>query len=148
MEFAMECNECVFQFQANLSFRTLSKGKKIVSPHLQLCDDNVENIWCLFCLIISYQLYKIVMLSFHNKLLLFVSDRRTLFKLTVLSTCYFATQAAGVAGAAAAGAVALQTAVFARELELHPPSFPWSHLGVFDSFDHARYAVSCLALFI
>ncbi|KAK2153057.1 hypothetical protein LSH36_309g01036 [Paralvinella palmiformis] len=70
----LKAPNCLTSQKANLSFRTLSKGKKI---------------------------------------------------------------AAGVAGAAAAGAVALQTAVFARELELHPPSFPWSYKGIFDSYDHA-----------
>jgi ubiquinol-cytochrome c reductase cytochrome c1 subunit len=49
--------------------------------------------------------------------------------------------AAGVAGAATAGAVglgvALQAAVFAGELELHPPQLPWSHNGYFQALDHA-----------
>merc|ERR1712117_968761 len=48
--------------------------------------------------------------------------------------------AAGVAGTATAGAVglgvALQTAVMAGDLELHPPQFPWSHKGPLDSLDH------------
>lgn len=48
--------------------------------------------------------------------------------------------AAGVAGAAATGAVglgvALQTAVVASDLELHPPQYPWSHDGWFASIDH------------
>merc|ERR1712038_2196775 len=48
--------------------------------------------------------------------------------------------AAGVVGTATAGAVglgvALQTAVMAGDLELHPPAFPWSHKGPLDSLDH------------
>lgn len=49
--------------------------------------------------------------------------------------------AAGLLGAAASGAVglgvALHTAVWAGDLELHPPEYPWSHNGMFESFDHA-----------
>lgn len=52
-------------------------------------------------------------------------------------------QLAGVAATAAAGAVgvgvALQAAVFAGELELHPAELPWSHNGLFQALDHARY---------
>merc|ERR1712141_110945 len=48
---------------------------------------------------------------------------------------------AGVVGTATAGAVglgvALQTAVMAGDLELHPPAFPWSHKGPLDSLDHS-----------
>lgn len=48
--------------------------------------------------------------------------------------------AAGLAGAAATGAiglgVALQTAVVASDLELHPPTYPWSHNGMLSSLDH------------
>jgi ubiquinol-cytochrome c reductase cytochrome c1 subunit len=33
--------------------------------------------------------------------------------------------------------VALQAAVSAGELELHPPSYPWSHSGMLSSLDHA-----------
>jgi len=47
----------------------------------------------------------------------------------------------GLAGAATAGgaglAVALNQAVYASELTLHPPKLPWSHNGMFASFDHA-----------
>jgi len=46
----------------------------------------------------------------------------------------------GVLSAATAGAVglgiALQTAVSAGALELHPPSYPWSHAGYLSSLDH------------
>jgi ubiquinol-cytochrome c reductase cytochrome c1 subunit len=49
--------------------------------------------------------------------------------------------AVGALGALSAGAVglgaALHTAVWAGELELHPPKFPWSHGGMLDSLDHA-----------
>merc|ERR1712165_637450 len=48
--------------------------------------------------------------------------------------------AAGVVGTATAGAVglgvALQTAVLAGDLELHPPQFPWSHTGPLNALDH------------
>ncbi|XP_046329326.1 cytochrome c1, heme protein, mitochondrial-like [Haliotis rufescens] len=44
------------------------------------------------------------------------------------------------AGAAVAGgvglAVALNQAVIAADLELHPPKYPWSHHGMFNAFDH------------
>ncbi|XP_074644590.1 cytochrome c1, heme protein, mitochondrial-like [Tubulanus polymorphus] len=47
----------------------------------------------------------------------------------------------GVAGATAVGgagvALALNQAVHAAELTLHPPKLPWSHNGLFQSFDHA-----------
>jgi ubiquinol-cytochrome c reductase cytochrome c1 subunit len=47
----------------------------------------------------------------------------------------------GALGAAAAGTlglgVALQTAVSAAALELHPPAYPWSHSGYLSSLDHA-----------
>ena len=47
----------------------------------------------------------------------------------------------GALGAATAGllgmGVALQAAVSAGELELHPPSYPWSHAGYLHSLDHA-----------
>jgi len=33
--------------------------------------------------------------------------------------------------------VALTNAVLARDLELHPPSYPWSHRGHFQALDHA-----------
>ena len=46
-------------------------------------------------------------------------------------------------GAVAAGGLAagyiLQPEVYAEELELHPPKFPWTHRGAFSSLDHARY---------
>lgn len=41
-----------------------------------------------------------------------------------------------VAGGAGVG-TALHLSVSAGELELHPPKFPWTHNGVFQSFDHA-----------
>lgn len=48
--------------------------------------------------------------------------------------------AVGVAGSLTAGlvgtGVALQTAVLAGDLELHPPSYPWTHSGLFQSLDH------------
>ena len=51
-------------------------------------------------------------------------------------------QAVGVLGATTTGAVglgvALTAAVYAGDLELHPPSYPWSHSGVLSSLDHAR----------
>ena len=47
----------------------------------------------------------------------------------------------GAVGALTAGAVslgvALELSVGAAVGELHPPKFPWSHNGLFDSFDHA-----------
>ncbi len=51
-------------------------------------------------------------------------------------------QAAGVLGTAAGGGVALvaalQGAVYARDLELHPYPYPWSHRGYLSALDHAR----------
>ncbi|XP_062426746.1 cytochrome c1, heme protein, mitochondrial [Rhea pennata] len=48
--------------------------------------------------------------------------------------------ALGALGAVAAGgaglALALHAAVSAGELEMHPPSFPWSHGGMLSSLDH------------
>uniref|UniRef100_A0A6I8NJK1 Cytochrome c1, heme protein, mitochondrial n=1 Tax=Ornithorhynchus anatinus TaxID=9258 RepID=A0A6I8NJK1_ORNAN len=44
----------------------------------------------------------------------------------------------GVLAAGGAGlAVALHTAVAAGDLELHPPSYPWSHRGFLSALDHA-----------
>jgi ubiquinol-cytochrome c reductase cytochrome c1 subunit len=47
----------------------------------------------------------------------------------------------GALGTLTAGAVgvgvALQAAVSAGALELHPPSYPWSHAGLLSSLDHA-----------
>lgn len=47
----------------------------------------------------------------------------------------------GAVGALTAGAislgVALELSVGADVSEIHPPKFPWSHRGLFDSFDHA-----------
>jgi len=40
------------------------------------------------------------------------------------------------AGAVSLG-VALELSVGATAGELHSPKFPWSHKGLFDSFDHA-----------
>ena len=34
--------------------------------------------------------------------------------------------------------VALNRAVHASELLLHPPKYPWPHAGMFKSFDHDR----------
>jgi len=31
--------------------------------------------------------------------------------------------------------------VSAEEIELHPPYYPWSHNGMIDSLDHARYTI-------
>jgi len=49
--------------------------------------------------------------------------------------------AIGLLGTTTAGAVglgvALQTAVWASDLELHPPKYPWSHNGLLASLDHA-----------
>ena len=42
------------------------------------------------------------------------------------------------AGAIGLG-VALQASVLASDLMLHPPEYPWTHNGLFSSFDHARY---------
>ncbi|XP_008569925.1 PREDICTED: cytochrome c1, heme protein, mitochondrial [Galeopterus variegatus] len=45
--------------------------------------------------------------------------------------------ALGMLAAGGAGlAVALHSAVSASDLELHPPSFPWSHRGLLSSLDH------------
>ena len=68
--------------------------------------------------------------------------------LCLISTCvetitnfYLEFQAAGLLGTVTAGglavATALQTVVYARELELHPYKYPWSHGGPLDSLDHA-----------
>merc|ERR1711976_572823 len=47
----------------------------------------------------------------------------------------------GLVGTATTGVVgvcvALQTAVSAGELILHPPSYPWSHNGLLDALDHS-----------
>jgi len=47
----------------------------------------------------------------------------------------------GAVGALTASAVglgvALELSVAADVGDLHPPKFPWSHKGLFDSFDHA-----------
>uniref|UniRef100_A0A671QUL0 Cytochrome c-1 n=1 Tax=Sinocyclocheilus anshuiensis TaxID=1608454 RepID=A0A671QUL0_9TELE len=46
----------------------------------------------------------------------------------------------GVLTTGAAGlALMLQQSVKATDLELHPPSYPWSHNGLLSSLDHARY---------
>uniref|UniRef100_A0A8B9Q6K3 Cytochrome c n=1 Tax=Apteryx owenii TaxID=8824 RepID=A0A8B9Q6K3_APTOW len=48
-----------------------------------------------------------------------------------------ALSALGVVAAGGAGlALALHAAVSAGELEMHPPSFPWSHGGMLSSLDH------------
>ena len=36
------------------------------------------------------------------------------------------------------GVVAIPTAVFAGDLVLHQPKFPWSHGGLLDTIDHSR----------
>ena len=50
-------------------------------------------------------------------------------------------QAFGILGTAVGGTVglatALQLSVAASDNELHPPSYPWSHKGLLESFDHA-----------
>jgi len=49
-------------------------------------------------------------------------------------------QVYGAVGALTAGAVGLGVALelsVGAEIELHPPKYPWSHGGVFASFDHA-----------
>lgn len=46
----------------------------------------------------------------------------------------------GVVTAGGAGlALMLHQSVKASDLELHPPSFPWSHGGPLSSLDHARF---------
>lgn len=51
--------------------------------------------------------------------------------------------ALGMLAAGGAGlAVALHTAVSASDLELHPPSYPWSHRGLLSSLDHTRWVCS------
>lgn len=53
--------------------------------------------------------------------------------------------ALGMLAAGGAGlAVALHSAVSASDLELHPPSYPWSHSGFLSSLDHTRYAAGWL----
>lgn len=50
-----------------------------------------------------------------------------------------ALSALGVLAASGAGiALALHRAVNATELELHPPSYPWSHSGFLSALDHSR----------
>lgn len=44
----------------------------------------------------------------------------------------------GLAGFGGASyALILDQAVFASDLTLHPPAYPWRHSGIFQSFDHA-----------
>lgn len=51
----------------------------------------------------------------------------------------FALTALGVVAAGGAGlALTLHQAVKASDLELHPPSYPWSHAGPLSALDHAR----------
>jgi len=49
--------------------------------------------------------------------------------------------ALGALGVGAAGLVglgaSLQMSVSAEDMVLHPPSFPWDHLGIFSALDHA-----------
>uniref|UniRef100_A0A069DRE3 Cytochrome c1, heme protein, mitochondrial n=1 Tax=Panstrongylus megistus TaxID=65343 RepID=A0A069DRE3_9HEMI len=42
-----------------------------------------------------------------------------------------------IAGGAGALLFALEKSISAADLELHPPKYPWSHRGYFDSLDHA-----------
>jgi ubiquinol-cytochrome c reductase cytochrome c1 subunit len=44
-------------------------------------------------------------------------------------------------GGAAGLAYTLDQSVKASGLDLHAPSFPWSHNGMFSSLDHARYSL-------
>lgn len=54
-----------------------------------------------------------------------------------------ALSALGVVTVGGAGlAWALQRSVNASELELHPPSYPWSHNGLLTALDHSRWVVS------
>lgn len=51
----------------------------------------------------------------------------------------------GVVTAGGAGlALMLHQSVKASDLELHPPSFPWSHGGPLSSLDHARFDFVCV----
>lgn len=51
----------------------------------------------------------------------------------------------GSAGLVTAGGlgliVALNQAVKATDLTLHPAKLPWSHKGMFSALDHARYVI-------
>lgn len=49
----------------------------------------------------------------------------------------FLTTVGVIGGGAGALVFALDQAVKASELELHPPKYPWSHSGYFQSLDHA-----------
>lgn len=54
----------------------------------------------------------------------------------------------GVLTAGGAGlALALDTAVSAAELELHPPKYPWSHGGMLSTLDHSRCVGKFCSLF-
>lgn len=44
-------------------------------------------------------------------------------------------------------ALMLQQSVKASDLELHPPSYPWSHNGMLSSLDHARYHIPILCTY-
>ena len=46
--------------------------------------------------------------------------------------------ALGLLAAGGSGCALLGATVYAEELGLHPPHFPWSHLGMTQSLDHAR----------
>lgn len=46
--------------------------------------------------------------------------------------------ALGLLAAGGSGCALLGATVYAEELGLHPPPFPWSHLGMTQSLDHAR----------
>lgn len=53
----------------------------------------------------------------------------------------------GVVTAGGAGlALMLHQSVKASDLELHPPSFPWSHAGPLSSLDHARFDFVCVLI--
>ncbi|XP_071957652.1 cytochrome c1, heme protein, mitochondrial-like isoform X2 [Antedon mediterranea] len=58
-----------------------------------------------------------------------------------ISTAVLSPKALGALGAATAGAAGLATAltiaVSADDAILHPPKFPWSHRGMFQSLDHS-----------
>ena len=47
--------------------------------------------------------------------------------------------------AAGLGTGLLLTTVSAADLELHPPSFPWSHNGPFSALDHRRCVYVCVS---
>lgn len=45
----------------------------------------------------------------------------------------------GVSGGLFAGLLATKRPIVHSEEKVAPPKYPWNHLGLFSSYDHARY---------